>query len=184
MLRMRSYKTCLTYFITASAVSISAAPLSADLFQVEMEFETDLFDGTFQLSAIVNGIDNPNPDKGWENFALDDAGPWELSTDNPFLTISGDNLFQAYGPTFGWGGMRLEVIDLVGPDYSNLQLDWVLSGPEWNHASISGTGTGTAIEGDTLGTLAINSWTITLIPAPGALLAFMSLPYTIRRRRR
>ena len=114
-----------------------AGSVSADLFQFDLVFETDLVDGIIEFSSLVEGTDDSDPDEPWESFALDDAGPWDLVSDNPFLAVTGFALQHAYGPTFGWGGMTLDITNTLGEDHLDLSLEWVLTGPEWNHDSRS-----------------------------------------------
>ena len=175
----------------ASAVALicclgAASVASADLFQFDMELQStgvEWLSSPVQFSALVSGTDDSDPDEPWESFSLADSGSWELVSPDPLVTLTGSELFMGYGPTFGWGGMSLEVVDLIGPDES-VTLDWTLSGPEWNHDSIGGTGSGVVNFGDgSTGTLSVNSWTVTLVPAPGAPAALFLLPGMARRRR-
>ncbi|MCH2144079.1 MAG: hypothetical protein MK082_02915 [Phycisphaerales bacterium] len=162
------------------------AGASAELFQFDMELQSIGIDGAGDpvlFSALVLGVDDSDPDEPWESFTLSDSGPWELTTSNPMLTLSGSQLSLAYGPTFGWGGMTLEITDLIGPDVT-VDLDWTLTGPEWNHDSISGEGSGQVIFPDgSSETLLVNSWTVTMVPAPGAVPVLFLLPGIVRRRR-
>ena len=175
----------------ASAVALicclgAASVASADLFQFDMELQsTDVewLSSPVQFSALVSGTDDSDPDEPWESFSLADSGPWELVSPDPLVTLTGSELFMGYGPTFGWGGMSLEVVDLIGPDES-VTLDWTLSGPEWNHDSIGGTGSGSIqVESDASYAVEITSWQITLVPAPAALCGLLGLPVVLRRRR-
>ena len=173
--------------VTATLVLGLASSASAELFQFDMEMESVGIDGVgdpILFSALVSGVDDSDPDEPWESFALSDIGPWELTSSDPFLTLTGSQLSLAYGPTFGWGGMTLEITDLIGPDVT-VQLDWTLVGPEWNHDSISGQGSGLVIFPDSsTETLVVNSWTVTMVPAPGMVPVLFLLPGMVRRRRR
>lgn len=160
-----------------------ASAVSADLFTVEMEFETEFITDGFSLSATMNGTDDWDPDEGWENFHIDDSGPWSL--DSSFLySIQGGAFYQAYGPTFGWGGITLDITDEVFQQtYADVELAWTITGPEWNHDWIGGTGMGSFMIDDTMYELEITSWTIALVPAPGGLIALLAAPCALRRRR-
>lgn len=168
------------------AIGCGTTLLSADLFQLDIEFQSDGIDWSGEpvyFSALVDGTDDSDPEEPWESFSILDAGPWELSTSNPLLTLTGSDVFLAYGPTFGWGGMSLEIVDVLYPDQI-VALDWVFSGPEWNHDTISGDGIGQVFFADGgSAELSINSWTVTLVPAPSGLLGLLLLPGAVRRRR-
>lgn len=169
--------------LLAGAASSAA---SADLFRFDLTMRSDGLAGIDQpvvFSAIVEGTDDSSPEEPWETFALADNGPWLLESSNPFLTLTGSDLQLAYGPTFGLGGMTLEIVDLTGPD-ETVTLDWTLVGPEWNHDTISGTGSGVVLRPDGSGAeLAIDAWSVTLVPAPGAPALLLPLAATRRRRR-
>ena len=163
---------------------LAASPASADLFQVEMTFESELIPGEFSLSALMSGTDDSDPEEPWETFAIDDDGPWAMTTESPLLEVTADDFMLGYGPTFAWGSLRMDIVDLVGPDQTDLLMDFVISGPEWDHDSIGGTGSGTIHVGsDTDYAVAITSWQITLVPAPAALCGLLGLPVVLRRRR-
>ncbi len=172
--------------VSIIAIGCGTTLLSADVFQLDIEFQSDGIDGSGEpvyFSALVDGTDDSDPEEPWESFSILDAGPWELSTSNPLLTLTGSDVFLAYGPTFGWGGMSLEIVDVLDPDQI-VALDWVFSGPEWNHDTISGDGIGQVYFADGgSAELFINSWTVTLVPAPSGLLGLLLLPGAVRRRR-
>ena len=172
-----------TTLLAVTCVTALAANATADIFQFDLVFETDLIAGVFEFSDLVEGVDDSDPDEPWENFSLADDGPWSLASDDPFLTVSGSSLQQAYGPTFGMGGMTIDIENLIGADYTGLQLDWTLTGPEWNHDTISGTGAGVILDGfDSYG-LTVTSWSVTLVPTPVCWPAGLLATGLVRRRR-
>ena len=176
--------TLIVLSAAATAGLLAVSPATADLFQVEMTFESEIIPGPFSLSALMSGTDDSDPGEPWESFAIDDDGPWAMTTESPLLEVTADDFMLAYGPTFAWGSLRMDIVNLVGPDQTDLLMDFVISGPEWNHDSIGGTGSGSIqVESDASYAVEITSWQITLVPAPAALCGLLGLPVVLRRRR-
>lgn len=170
--------------ITPLALLLLVAPCQAGQYQLELNMTVpDLGIGGLDLSMVVDSVvtGSEDPTEAWANFSLaaDDV-PVFLSPVWSDDTGQISDFYFGYGPTFGWAGGELNSAHAS----INGTLSLVLSGPEWNGDTITGTGYGSLTNGTEFHEFDVSSWSVTLIPGPSSAIIFSFACFRRSRRRR